>query len=185
MLNEINTTHRLATPEEQRFFQQRNPLKKQLLEKQSEFQEAAKLAMGRTLFSSQATQHCQWLNSAFGSEFVFNPANAFEMKNKTLTTTVKSAQGNYPFKIRTNAAQPNTIQISQFLSLSPPLQAGGTLPEGTVIGFGKEDSFVDIHYEAPSEEQLLATMITSYDSNLSDQPKGNLTLIQRYEQVQS
>jgi hypothetical protein len=37
-------------------------------------------------------QHCKRLNSSFGSEFVFNPANAFEMKEKTLTTTVKSAQ---------------------------------------------------------------------------------------------
>jgi hypothetical protein len=115
---------------------------------------------------------------------VFNPAKAFELNNTQLTTTVKSAQGRHPFSIRTDASQQNTIQISQFLAFSTPSGEGQDLQSDTTLKFGDSNSFIDIHYSAPSEEQLLDTMLSTYDE-LAKQPKGKLTPKQRYEYIQT
>ena len=176
------------TAAEQQQFNQRNQerqqVRQQLLRKKAECEKGVKEAMGRTLISGQAMQHCKRLNSVFGGDAVFNPANAFKMEGATLTTTVRSAEGRYPFRIRTDASKPGNIQISQFLSPSTPTDTNGNVPKDAAITLGDEGSFVNINYLAPTEDELLNTMLSTYTSVMQPLSKGNLSPDQRYKQVQ-
>jgi hypothetical protein len=102
----LNKENRTATADEQIIFNQLATKKQELLQKQKEYEEVVKLAMGRSFISGQAIQHLKRLNSATGNTFNFNMANAFEMQGNMLTTTVYAQGSDNPFKIRTDTAQP-------------------------------------------------------------------------------
>jgi hypothetical protein len=91
LLEELNKTQRSPTKEEQEQFKQWSEIKAQLLQKQHDYEETIKLAMGRSFISGQAIQHLKRLNSSTGNTFNFNPANAFDLQGDLLTTTVYNA----------------------------------------------------------------------------------------------
>jgi hypothetical protein len=157
LYEEIIREKRLATPSEQEQFKQWGELKKELLQRKVDREEKVKMAMGRSLISGQAMQHLKWLNSAYGQGFDFNPANAFEMQGKQLTTTVEAKGTDFPFKIRTDASHPGKIQIQSYLALKFDKNA-----DSNTVELGNPEHFEEIHYIAPGETELFTAMISAY-----------------------
>ncbi|MDR3168517.1 MAG: hypothetical protein LBU27_01835 [Candidatus Peribacteria bacterium] len=87
----LSREKRPPTPEEKQKFDEIQKIREILLQKQHEYEETIKLAMGRSFISGQAIQHLKRLNSTTGNTFNFNPANAFDLQGDFLTTTVYNA----------------------------------------------------------------------------------------------